>query len=68
MDGERFGIDRAVPYARIDTIDDIVLLDTLREAGVRWLAIGIESANPRVLRDAGKPRDLVEQPGRHGDI
>ena len=44
-------------YARIDTIKD-EYLDSLREAGFRWLALGIESASKHV-------RDGVEK-GRFG--
>jgi len=40
-------------YARVDTLPDI-LLDKLARAGVRWLALGIESASDRVRNDAVK--------------
>lgn len=40
-------------YARVDTLPD-VLLDKLARAGVRWLALGIESASPRVRTEATK--------------
>lgn len=45
-------------YARVDTVRDD-LLDIMRRAGVRWLALGIESANESV-------RDGVEK-GRFGN-
>lgn len=35
-------------YARVDTCYDDAMLETLRRAGVRWLAIGIESASEHV--------------------
>src|SRR5690606_7739421 len=35
-------------YARVDTCRDPALLARMRAAGVRWLAIGIESASERV--------------------
>ncbi len=35
-------------YARVDTCRDPELLTRMRRAGVRWLAIGIESASERV--------------------
>jgi radical SAM superfamily enzyme YgiQ (UPF0313 family) len=44
-------------YARIDTIKD-EYLDSLKKAGIRWLALGIESASKHV-------RDGVEK-GRFG--
>ncbi len=40
-------------YARVDTLPD-VLLDKLARAGIRWLALGIESASQRVRSDAVK--------------
>lgn len=41
-------------YARIDTCRDEALLAHMRRAGVRWLAIGIESASERVRADVDK--------------
>ncbi len=43
-------------YARVDTLRPR-LLEKLRRAGVRWLALGIESASKRVLRDVNKGFD-----------
>jgi radical SAM superfamily enzyme YgiQ (UPF0313 family) len=40
-------------YARIDTVKPAIL-DTLRRAGVRWLALGIESASEHVRDGALK--------------
>jgi radical SAM superfamily enzyme YgiQ (UPF0313 family) len=42
-------------YARVDTIKAHPL-DTLKKAGVNWLALGIESANSRVRKDVYKGR------------
>ena len=41
-------------YARIDTCRDVELMTKMRRAGVRWLAIGIESASERVRADVDK--------------
>ncbi len=41
-------------YARVDTCRDEALLARMREAGVRWLAIGIESASEKVRADVDK--------------
>lgn len=41
-------------YARVDTCRDVELLDLMRAAGIRWLAIGIESADERVRADVDK--------------
>ena len=41
-------------YARIDTIKDINLLKKMKQAGINWLALGIESANPDVRNGAEK--------------
>lgn len=46
-------------YARVDTVKD-EFLDKLRQAGVRWLALGIESGSKHV-------RDGVEK-GRFGSV
>ena len=42
-------------YARVDTAGDDRLLDTLRQAGIRWLAFGIESGASGVRDEAEKP-------------
>jgi anaerobic magnesium-protoporphyrin IX monomethyl ester cyclase len=41
-------------YARVDTCRDAELLGRMRAAGVRWLALGIESASERVRGDVDK--------------
>jgi radical SAM superfamily enzyme YgiQ (UPF0313 family) len=41
-------------YARVDTCNDIAMLRKMRQAGVRWLAIGIESASEHVRDDVDK--------------
>lgn len=40
-------------YARVDTVDQ-ELLDKLRQAGVRWLCYGFESASDKVRKDVRK--------------
>jgi radical SAM superfamily enzyme YgiQ (UPF0313 family) len=40
-------------YARVDSVRDD-LLELLRRAGVRWLALGIEAGNERVRSDVSK--------------
>ena len=40
-------------YARIDTVDE-ELLSVMREAGIKWLGYGIESAKKKVRKAAGK--------------
>jgi radical SAM superfamily enzyme YgiQ (UPF0313 family) len=58
-------------YARVDTLDD-TMLERLAKAGVRWLALGIESASDRVRNDAVKGFsqerifDAVNQIWSHG--
>tara|TARA_R110002074_G_scaffold237176_3_gene409033 strand:+ start:9577 stop:11085 length:1509 start_codon:yes stop_codon:yes gene_type:complete len=59
-------------YARIDTVKE-QYLDTLKKAGVNWLALGIESGNTVVRKDVVKGkftevniRDLVEKIQDHG--
>ena len=54
-------------YARIDTVKK-EYLDTLKKAGVNWLALGIESGNATVRKDVVKGkfqevdiRDLVKE-------
>jgi anaerobic magnesium-protoporphyrin IX monomethyl ester cyclase len=41
-------------YARVDTVKDSDLLARMRAAGVRWLALGIESASEAVRADVDK--------------
>ena len=41
-------------YARVDTCADLGLLAKMRKAGIRWLAIGIESAAEHVRDDVEK--------------
>lgn len=41
-------------YARVDTCTDRALLAKMRQAGIRWLAIGIESASEHVRSDVDK--------------
>jgi len=41
-------------YARVDTCKDRELLDKMARAGVRWLALGIESASEHVRADVDK--------------
>ena len=59
-------------YARIDTVKE-EYLETLKNAGVNWLALGIESGNTVVRKDVVKGkftevniRDLVEKIQGHG--
>ena len=40
-------------YARVDTID-VEVLPRMKEAGINWFALGIESANPDVRDGASK--------------
>jgi len=49
-------------YARVDTVRDD-MIDAMRAAGVRWLAVGIESADAGVRADVDKAYDqsLVER-------
>ncbi|MBI5150753.1 MAG: radical SAM protein [Candidatus Omnitrophica bacterium] len=42
-------------YSRIDTVKERYL-ETLKKAGVRWLALGIESGNTKVRKDVTKGR------------
>ena len=42
-------------YSRVDTVKE-QFLETLRKAGVQWLALGIESANTKVRKDVIKGR------------
>lgn len=41
-------------YSRIDTVRNPELLKTVRSAGIRWLALGIESAEKRVRLEVSK--------------
>tara|TARA_R110000824_G_scaffold89658_2_gene219635 strand:- start:4025 stop:5554 length:1530 start_codon:yes stop_codon:yes gene_type:complete len=41
-------------YSRIDTIRDPKILGLLRKAGIRWLALGIESADKQVRLEVSK--------------
>jgi anaerobic magnesium-protoporphyrin IX monomethyl ester cyclase len=41
-------------YSRIDTVRDPELLKTVRSAGIKWLALGIESAEKRVRLEVSK--------------
>lgn len=59
-------------YSRVDTVKD-QYLETLKKAGVNWLALGIESANARVRKDVTKGsfedvniRDVVGKVRDHG--
>ena len=59
-------------YARIDTVKE-EYLETLKNAGINWLALGIESGNTVVRKDVVKGkftevniRDLVEKIQGHG--
>jgi anaerobic magnesium-protoporphyrin IX monomethyl ester cyclase len=47
-------------YARVDTVRDN-MVDTLKRAGVNWLAFGVESASARVRDDVDKgfSQDLI---------
>jgi len=42
-------------YSRVDTVKE-KFLETLKKAGVKWLALGIESANTKVRKDVTKGR------------
>jgi len=47
-------------YARVGTLN-VVLLEKMRRAGIRWLGFGFESSSPRVLKGVGKRyRDIEE--------
>jgi len=59
-------------YARIDTVKE-EYLETLKKAGINWLALGIESGNTVVRKDVVKGkftevniRDLVKKIQDHG--
>ena len=51
-------------YARIDTVKE-EYLETLKNAGINWLALGIESGNTVVRKDVVKGK-LVEKIQGHG--
>ncbi|MEI8205349.1 MAG: radical SAM protein [Kiritimatiellales bacterium] len=44
-------------YARVNTVTPL-MLDKMRQAGIRWIAYGFESGNARVLKDVNKRYDL----------
>jgi radical SAM superfamily enzyme YgiQ (UPF0313 family) len=50
-------------YARVDTVRDEGLLRKMHKAGIRWLALGIESANREVRKDVSKGyrEDKIEE-------
>ncbi|MDE2490868.1 MAG: cobalamin-dependent protein [Elusimicrobia bacterium] len=59
-------------YSRVDTVKDRYL-ETLKRAGVNWLALGVESASAAVRKDASKGsfadvniRDIVQKTRDHG--
>jgi anaerobic magnesium-protoporphyrin IX monomethyl ester cyclase len=59
-------------YSRVDTVNER-FLDTFREGGIKWLALGIETANQEVRREITKGkfenvnvRDVVKQISDHG--
>jgi len=59
-------------YARVDTVRS-KYLDLFRNAGIKWLALGIESANTAIRREVTKGtfeetniRDIVKQIREHG--
>jgi radical SAM superfamily enzyme YgiQ (UPF0313 family) len=59
-------------YSRVDTVKDRYL-ETLKRAGVNWLALGVESASASVRKDAAKGgfadvniRDIVKKTRAHG--
>lgn len=59
-------------YSRVDTVKE-KHLETLKKAGVNWLALGIESANTKVRKDVTKGRfedvdirDIVGKIRGHG--
>ena len=43
-------------YSRIDTVRDMSQLKLVREAGIRWLALGIESGDEAIRKRATKGR------------
>lgn len=59
-------------YSRVDTVNER-FLDTFRDGGIKWLALGIETANQEVRREITKGkfenvnvRDVVKQISNHG--
>ena len=44
-------------YARVNTVTPL-MLEKMRQAGIRWVAYGFESGNARVLEDVHKRYDL----------
>ena len=58
-------------YARIDTIKDINLLKKMKQAGINWLALGIESADKSVRDGADKKftnEDIVKHVKQVQDV
>ena len=43
-------------YARIDTLEDNVMLEKMIKSGFKWLGLGIESSNPNVRDGVVKGR------------
>ncbi len=41
-------------YARVDTLEDLELIDKMKKAGINWLVIGIESGSKHVRDGARK--------------
>lgn len=41
-------------YSRIDTVPNPTILKKIRKAGIRWLALGIESANKKIRLEIAK--------------
>lgn len=59
-------------YSRVDTVNER-FLDTFRDGGIKWLALGIETANQEIRREITKGkfeninvRDVVKQISNHG--
>lgn len=44
-------------YARVDTLNDIPLLEKIKKAGINWLVIGIESGSKHVRQGTKKRYD-----------
>ncbi len=60
-------------YSRIDTIRDTKQLELIREAGIKWLALGIESGEKEIRQEATKGkfedidiRESVQRVHDHG--
>ncbi len=41
-------------YSRIDTVRDPKRLELIRKAGIKWLALGIESGEKNIRLEASK--------------